>query len=194
MRPALLAIVVLLAACGADTDAPPPAAPTAPAADTTPATPAPAAALTDAQIVDILATANQVDSLAGTLAFANGSDSRVKQYGHQLTTDHTGANRAGAAVAASMGVAGAPNATSDAFRRDAARNRAVLERETGAEFDRVFLENEIEYHTMMLQAVDSTLLPAVTSPELRAHIQGIRPVVDAHLQQARQLRSALGGG
>lgn len=196
-RTALVAAAALIAACGApQAEAPPPADTTAaaPAADTTPTGAAPAGTLTDAQIVDILAAANEVDARSGELAQASASDARVKHYGAQLTTDHTGANRAGAELASRLGIAPEPNATSAKFREDAERNRGVLQRESGAEFDRVFLENEIEYHSMMLQAVDSTLLPAVTNPELRSHIQGIRPVVEAHLQQARQLQTALAGG
>jgi len=196
IRSAILT-ATLVAACGAPNADAPPASDSLPGAspeDTTPTAAAPSSGLTDAQIVDVLAASNQVDARSGELALASGSDARVRQYGQRLTVDHTGANRAGAELASRLGIVAEPNPISARFRDDAERSRSVMERESGAEFDRVFLENEVEYHTMMLQALDGTLLPAVRNPELRSHIQGIRPVVEAHLQQARQLQAALAGG
>jgi putative membrane protein len=191
-RFALLAAALLLAACGGG-DAQPPAveAPAPPAESAAPAPGDSAAALTDAQVVDILAAASEVDRRAGELARDSGADPRAKQLGAVLAADHAGAGQAVAELAARLGIVAEANPTSARFHSDGERNRAILQRETGPEFDRVFLENEIEYHTMMLQALDGTLLPAIRNAELRRHVQQIRPVVESHLEQARQLQSAL---
>ena len=43
-------------------------------------------------------------------------------------------------------------------------------------------------------AIDHTLIPGATNAELRALLEQTRPAVDAQLQHAREIRSALGQG
>jgi putative membrane protein len=184
----LLAWVLLLAGCGARETDPPATDTAAPPADSS------RAALTDGQIVEILAAASEVDRKAGELARGSGADERVRQLGSVLAGDHAGAGRAAAELASRLGIVGEASPTSARFRADGERSRGILEREDGPEFDRVFLENEVEYHTMMLQVLDGTLMPAARHAELKQHLQQIRPVVESHLQQAQQLQTTLAAG
>lgn len=183
----LLTAVLVAGACGSAE--PPPDR--LPASGSAAGEPAP---LTDAQIADVLVVSSQVDSAAGALAQASGGDARVREFGARIAADHAGARRAAAELAGRLGLAAGPNPVSTRFREEGIRNRAVLERESGAEFDRLFLENEVEYHAGMLETLDGTLLPAARGAELRAHLEQVRPVVEAHLQQARALLGALAGG
>jgi putative membrane protein len=188
--PALLTAALVACACGPGGSAEPPPDRLPPSGSVA-SEPAP---LTDAQIADVLVVSSQVDSAAGALAQASGSDVRVREFGARIAADHAGARRAAAELAGRLGLAPGPNPVSTRFREDGIRNRAVLERESGAEFDRLFVENEVEYHEGMLETLDGTLLPSARGAELQAHLEQVRPVVEAHLQQARALLGALPGG
>ena len=193
---ASLAITTLLitAACsGADSDAPATQAPdTAPAA--TVEAPAPAApAVTDPQIAAIVVAANQVDITAGEMAVARGTSPQGKVFAQRMITDHTGVNRAAGELVGRLGVTPEANPTSEKLTRDGELSRAALERESGAAFDRAYMDNEVTYHEAVLAAIDQTLIPNAQNAELKKLLEDTRPAVDAHLQHARTVRGALGG-
>ncbi|HEU0299908.1 MAG TPA: DUF4142 domain-containing protein [Longimicrobium sp.] len=197
MRTALfLTAAVLTAACSgsdaaeetAQTDTVAPAA-EALATQTTPQTPA----VTDPQIADIVVAANEVDIAAGEMARTRAADAEVKTFAEKMVTDHTGVNQAASELVGRLGVTPEPNATSDQLRRGGEQNRAALEGQSGAAFDRAYIDQEVAYHQAVLDAIDQTLIPSATNGELRALLQQTRPAVDAHLQHARQIQARLGG-
>lgn len=199
---ALVALAVLLAACGSDEPAEQQAAadtasaavaPAAPAAADTQAA-APASAVTDPQIADIVLAANDVDVQAGEMAKARATDPRVKAFAERMITDHTGVNKAASDLVAKLGVTPEPNPTSKQLRDGGASTRQTLGARSGADFDRAYMDSEITYHQAVLDAIDHTLIPGATNAELRALLEQTRPAVDAHLQHAREIRSALGQG
>jgi putative membrane protein len=186
--------LTLLAACssgdadadGSDTTqaalpAPAPAAPTAAAP-----------AVTDPQIADIVVAANEVDIAAGEIARTKGTDPRVKAFGERMVTDHTGVNQAAGELVGRLGVTPEASATSGQLRRDGELAREALQRETGAAFDRAYIDGEVTYHEAVLKAIDDTLIPGAQNAELKALLEQTRPAVAAHLQHARELQTALG--
>jgi predicted outer membrane protein len=58
---------------------------------------------------------------------------------------------------------------------------------TGAELDRAFLEMAVEDHQKTLERIDTELLPAVQSPELKQLMEGMLPTVQHHLDEAKRL-------
>ena len=183
--------LALVAACSSgDADANAPES--APAQTPAPAPAAPAAApITDPQIADIVVAANQVDIAAGELARAQGTDPRVKAFGERMVTDHTGVNQAAGELVGRLGVTPEANATSDQLRRDGELAREALQRETGAAFDRAYIDGEVAYHEAVLGAIDQVLIPGAQNAELKALLEQTRPAVEAHLQHARELQTAL---
>jgi putative membrane protein len=137
--------------------------------------------------------ANEVDIAAGELASGKATNAQVKEFAQRMITDHTGVNRAAGELVGRLGVTPENNATSEKLRRDGELARSAMERETGAAFDRAYIDQEVEYHTAVLAAIDQTLIPSAQNAELKALLEQTRPAVDAHLQHARQIQTALGG-
>ena len=69
-----------------------------------PAAPA-SAGPTDAQIAQIVVTANQVDIDAGRLAEARGANKDVRAFGKQMVTDHSAVNQQAVALVTKLKVA-----------------------------------------------------------------------------------------
>jgi putative membrane protein len=61
----------------------------------------------------------------------------------------------------------------------------------GAEFDRAFLQREVQFHKDVIAAVKTTLLPAIKNEELKAFVVKIAPAFQAHLQMAENLDKQL---
>lgn len=195
---AAVVALTLTAACGDSADdeqasaADSSATAAAPAAET--AAPAPASpAVTDPQIAAIVVAANEVDIRAGQLARERATSAEVKAFAERMITDHTGVNKAASDLVGRLGVTPEPNATSQALTSDGEQARAALQGQTGAAFDRAYVDGEVAYHQAVLDAIDQTLIPGARNAELKALLEQTRPAVAAHLDHARRLQGTLGG-
>lgn len=169
-----------------------------PAADSA-ATAAPPAAetqtapLTDAAIAHIAVTANAIDSSMGELASTRGQNAAVKSFAATMVTDHGAVNRQAVDLAQRLGVTPEANDVSRQLQQGADEARARLANLSGAEFDRAYMQREVEYHQAVLDALDGTLIPGAQNAELKALLEGARPAFAAHLDRARQVQGTLGG-
>jgi len=182
----LVAALVVAAGCAKTEDADESAVQDTAAA----AAPAPAGP-TDAEIAHIVVTANTIDIDAGNLAQANGENARVKAFGKQMVTDHTGVNQMASDLAGRLGLTPADNATSQSLKTAADATTARLTPLKGAEFDRAYIDNEVAFHQQVLDAIDSTLLPNAQNAELKSLIEQVRPAIAGHLEMAKQIQASL---
>lgn len=146
---------------------------------------------TDPQIAAIVVTANQVDIDAGKLAKSRASSKDVKQFAQQMVTDHTSVNKSATALVKKLKVKPEANPTSDSLKKGGDENLASLKKLKGAEFDKAYVNHEVEYHQTVLDAVDKTLIPSAQNAELKALLEKSRPTFAAHLDHARALQTQL---
>jgi putative membrane protein len=152
-----------------------------------------AQAVTDAQIASIVVTANQVDIDAGKLASERAARAEVKQFGALMVTDHTGVNKAAVDLVTTLKVTPQDNPTSQSLKAGGQKNIAHLKTLKGAAFDKAYVDQEVEYHTAVLEAVDKTLIPNASNAELKALLVKVRPAFVAHLEHAKQVQASLRG-
>lgn len=153
--------------------------------------PATAQGINDAQIAAIVVTANQVDVDAGRLAESSAADARVKAFGKQMATDHTGVNKQAVDLATRLGVTPQDHPTARGLKDAGAANVKRLSGLKGAAFDRAYIEHEVAYHQQVLDALDKTLIPGAANGELKALLVKVRPAFVAHLEQAKTIERAL---
>ncbi|MEP6622647.1 MAG: DUF4142 domain-containing protein [bacterium] len=154
------------------------------------ATVTPAVALDDPTIVAIFDAANTADIETGMLAEKRGHAKEVREFGAMLAHDHTGVRKLGRDLAAKLGVTPTPPA-GDNSARDHAAAMKKLGALSGAEFDHAFLQHEVAYHKAVIDAVNSTLLPAIKNAELKALVVKVAPAFQAHMLAAQQLDEKL---
>ena len=131
-----------------------------------------AAELDDATIVAIFDGANTADMETGALAEKRGASPEVRDFGAMLVRDHRMVRQQG---------------------RDLAARLARLGALEGVEFDRAFLQYEAAFHQAVIDAVTSTLLPAIQNPELKALVEKVAPAFQAHLRMAQELEKKIAG-
>jgi putative membrane protein len=149
----------------------------------TPAAEAPAPALDDATIVAIFDNANTVDIETGKLAAQRGHSNEVRQFGAMLARDHEMVRQQGRDLAKKLGVTPTPPAGDQSAQDQAAVIRRLRDLR-GAEFDRAFLQREVQFHKDVIAAIETTLLPAIKNEELRALVVKVVPAFQAHLAMA----------
>jgi putative membrane protein len=163
--------------------------PAAPGAGTTPAA---APALGDPQIAHVAVTANSIDSAAGEFARTRAQNPRVKEFAQRMIRDHGAVNKQAVALATRLNMTPAENDVSRQLQQGDQQARNDLAGKRGADFDRAYIDREIQYHQSVIDALDKTLIPGAQNADLKALLQQVRPNVAAHLQLAQQIQSTLG--
>ena len=149
--------------------------------------------INDAQIASIVVTANQVDIDAGNFAKTHAKDPQVKQFAQQMVTDHTGVNKQAVALATKLKVTPEDNPTSQSLKSGGETNVSKLKTLKGADFDKAYIDHEVEYHQAVLDAVDKTLIPGAKNAELKDLLVKTRPAFVAHLEHAKHVQAELSG-
>lgn len=185
-----LGLVVLLAGCVGGDDEVDDQATVDSAAISAPA-PAPAPPMGDAEFAHIATTANSLDIDGGNLAKTKAQNAAVKAFANRMATEHTKSNEEATALAQSLGVTPADNATSQQLTSSHQTARAQLEALSGAAFDRAYIDHEVQFHQTVLDALDQQLIPGTQNQQLKDLLTKARAMVNSHLEQARNIQSTL---
>jgi putative membrane protein len=153
-----------------------------------------AEAPSDPQIAAIVVTANQVDIDAGKLAQAKTHNAQVRDFAQLMVKDHTAVNQSATDLVSRLKVTPEPNPTSESLKEGGDKNLAALRKESGAAFDKAYVDHEVAYHQAVLDAVDHTLIPSAKNPDLKALLVKVRPAFVAHLEHAKSLQASLNKG
>jgi putative membrane protein len=160
-----------------------------PAAEPLPPVPPP---LSDGQIVAIAMAANDEALEHAKIAKTKAKDRRVKAFAKLMSKDHSDANKREAALVERAGLTTLDSEASRKLVEDAkARTETLTSAAKGAEFDRAYIEAQVQVHTQVLDMIDNQMLPAAQNAELKAEIDALRGVIDAHLSEAREIQAAL---
>ena len=147
-------------------------------------------ALDDPTIVAIFDAANTADIETGTLAAERGASKEVRDFGAMLARDHKQVRQQGRDLAKKLAVTPTPP-KDDLGAKDHAAAMTRLRGLRGAEFDHAFLQHEVAFHKAVIDAVTSTLLPAIQNAELKTLVTQVAPAFEAHMLAARNLGSKL---
>jgi putative membrane protein len=107
-----------------------------------------------------------------------------------LARDHTAVRKMGRDLAKKLGVTPTPPAGDESAKKHAA-TMAMLNAKKGPEFDHAFLQYEVAFHKGVIEAVQSTLLPAIDNPELKKLVVEVAPAFQAHMVAAQALDEKL---
>ena len=146
----------------------------------------------DPQIAHIVVTANQIDIEAGKVAKSKSKNKEVQQFAQQMITDHSAVNKQAGALAKKLGVKPEDNDTSKSLKKGASENLANLKKLSGAQFDKAYVDHEVDYHQAVLDAIDKVLVPSAQNAELKGLIEKVRPAIQAHLDHAKHVQADLG--
>lgn len=146
--------------------------------------------LDDPTIVAIFDAANTADIETGELAARRGSTKEVRDFGAMLARDHRMVRQQGRDLAKKLGVTPTPPAD-DASRSAHIKAMADLRKKSGRAFDHAFLQHEVAFHKSVIDAVTTTLLPAIQNAEVKDLVVKVAPAFQAHMLAAESLDKKL---
>ena len=151
----------------------------------------PAPAMSDANIVAMLETANTGEVDQGKLAESKATSQQVKDFGRMLVQDHTKLLKSVQDLAKKDSIQ--PNAPANDSLKD--KGQALMDSlktaKKGAAWDKMFVDQEAQEHQNVINTLRG-LSTTAQNQDLKNAIQSALPVLQKHLQQAQQLQQKLG--
>jgi putative membrane protein len=151
----------------------------------------PAAQLDDPTIVAIFDAANTWDIQTGALGAKKGTTKEIRDFGAMLERDHKAVRQQGRDLATKLHVTPTPP-RDFAMAKDHEAAVKKLSGLKGKAFDRAFLEHEVAFHKAVLDAVTSTLMPALKNQEVKDLVTKVAPAFTAHMAAAQNLLDKMG--
>jgi putative membrane protein len=108
-----------------------------------------------------------------------------------MVGDYTVVNNEALDLVTKLKVTPEDNDTSRALSKAAADKRAELARLSGADFDKAYVANEVAYHKTVNDALETTLIPSASNPELKSLLETGLKIFQGHEQHAEQVAAAL---
>ncbi len=199
MRLALLpaAAVLLLSFCGPPADrsrarmaAENETAATGGARSDTMGVAAPADTLSAGAILSQMEAANRAEIAEARTAQRKAATSTVRQFAGKLAQDHRRNLEEARSLAKRLNVSTVPAAGPT---EDQSAEQGELAAKRGKEFDRAYLDHEVQAHQENIDKIEHQLLPAARQPEVKAYLQKTVEAMRGHLAGAKQLQEDLSG-
>ena len=148
------------------------------------------AGLSDANIAWILDAANLSDSTWGAIASVKGTSAQVRDFGRRMMRDHHSLRKQGEDLAKKLNVTPTPAANDSSTPVLQHGNDMLNNTPKGKDFDKAYIDHEVEYHKAVLQAA-TTAMAAAQNAELKNLIQTAAPLISAHLDMAEKIQKSM---
>jgi len=142
----------------------------------------------DASAMKQLAQGNLNEIAAGKTAQSKAQSPDVKNFGQKMVTDHGRMLEDLRSLAKKKDVA----LPQDANMKDMAQMK-LMERKSGADFDREFMEHMVKDHEKDLKDVQDIAAKA-KDPEFKAAVQKAIPTIRSHLELAQRISKGAAAG
>ncbi|WP_417430440.1 DUF4142 domain-containing protein [Halpernia sp.] len=147
--------------------------------------------LNDAQIAHVAVTANQIDINYAKIAESKTKNPQVLKFAKTMATDHSAIIGMATKLVTKLKVTPEDNAVSKSLNAQAEKTKKDLKSKKGKAFDKAYVDNEVAYHTAVISAVETVLIPQAQNAELKALLQSAVPLFKEHLEHAKMLQKSL---
>jgi putative membrane protein len=141
----------------------------------------PSLSTTDATFINAVGKGGIAEVKFGQVAQAQATRTNVRAFAAQMVTDHSAANQELIALAQSKQMTPPDNMD---LVHQASYDR--LSKTAGTEFDRVYIEGQVQDHTAVVAAFQDEITNS-TDADVKAFAQKHLPTIQHHLEMARQL-------
>jgi len=143
-------------------------------------------ALNDAEIAAITEAANSAEIAQAKIAQVKSKDAAVKTFAAMMITHHGEAKQ----KQAKLKLKSEQSGVSTALNADAGVTLDALNSGSGTDFDKTYIAAQITGHQKVLDIINEKLLPNVKDERLKAYLEELKPKVEQHLKQAKQLQES----
>lgn len=143
---------------------------------------------TDPEIASIAVTANQIDVNYADIALKKSENEDVRRFAQTMKDDHNAVIKMAVDLATKLDVTPADNEFTQSLLQGEEEVTKKLEKASGEEFDKIYIDNEVAYHEAVINAVKSILIPQTENAELKELLVKVSPTLQTHLEHAQMIQ------
>lgn len=140
------------------------------------------------RFLDHMAKDSQGEVQLAQMAQNKASNQQVKDFAQKLVQDHTQLDQQMQSAFSQFGMS-----MPQPMTQEQQQLKSRLQNESGSQFDKAFINAAVRGHEKDVAAVQQHLQTA-QNDQVKQLLQGALPVLQQHLQMAKQLQSQLGSG
>ncbi len=148
--------------------------------------------VSDANIAAIVSVAGGLDIAYGKIAMSKSKDRQIREFAERMVTDHSAVQNAAVELLTRIGVKPEENETSRGLAANGVKVKEQLNKLKGKEFDKYYIDNEVAYHELVVNATENLLIPGAQNAELKSTLVSVLPLFQKHLEHARQVQASYG--
>jgi len=148
-------------------------------------------ALNDDQIAKITETVDTGEVELAKVAQKKATDKRVKKYAEHMVTQHTQDKKKVESLSKRVQITPADSSVSADLAQNASRTRADLESAPKDDFDRQYINAQVEGHQKVYDLLSSQLIPNATNADLKNRLEEAKVMVEKHLTEAKEIQSSM---
>src|SRR5215469_7648028 len=145
----------------------------------------------DANIGAIVLAANQIDIDYAKIALTKSKNKEVRDFAQQMITDHEAVLKSVIELAGKLNLTPVENETSQSLKDKSVETTAKLNGLHGEAFNKFYIDNEVAYHKLVIDAVSGVLIPSAQNPQLKSALEGAQPLLVGHLEHARNVQATV---
>lgn len=147
--------------------------------------------LTDPEIASVAVVANQIDIDYGKVAIKRSKNKEVTDFANRMIEDHSAVIKQAVALVTKLGVTPKDNAVSQSLMTQSKETLKKLNSVSKMDFDKTYIDNEVDYHEAVIGAVKNVLIPQAQNSELKDLLEAVLPALEAHLGHAKMAQSKI---
>ncbi len=147
--------------------------------------------LNDLEIAHVAYTADLIDIRYAHLALAISQNPAVREFAQTMIRDHSAVNDKALALLTKLNASAQDNFLSRQLNAQADQLVDEMSHLHGAEFDRRYAANELEYHHAVNGLVEGTFIPNLQNPEVKALFEEALVIFKAHEMHAEKMVASL---
>lgn len=144
-------------------------------------------ALNDGQIAAVVRAINVAEIDQAKIAVGKAKDPAVKHFAETMIAHHSQAVKDVDELDAHLNLRPADSQLVTELRVNATSVENKLSANDDPSFDKAYMLSQVDAHRQALDTIDSRLMPAVKSQDLRQMLETLRPRVANHLQMAQTI-------
>jgi putative membrane protein len=147
--------------------------------------------LNDLEIAHVAYIADNIDIRNAHLALGMSENPDIREFAKTMIRDHESVNEQALALLERLGVSAQDNFLSQKLISDADGVIDKLTKLRGAEFDRFYAENELNYHKAVNNLVEEVFIPNIENSEVKKLFEQALEIFKVHEHHAEMMVNGL---
>jgi putative membrane protein len=147
--------------------------------------------LTDGQIVKIAETMQNAELAEARVVAERAQNARVKEFAVRLQQDNQRLKQSTEALAKSQNLTPTESPVSADVRVKASQELTSVELAPAGEFDKAFIDAQVQENQQMLELLNARLIPAASEPKLKDELTQSRAVLERQGAEAKTIQRTL---